>query len=200
MALDSTPASANTYIPGLAMHNPQGAALAELMLQGCVLSRDSKNGGRKKEDAMGLVKEFKQFAMRGNVLDMAVGIIIGAAFGKIVSSLVADIIMPPIGKLMGNVDFSNLSIRMGSAPEGKVIESLADAKAAGLATINYGVFISTVIDFAIVAFAIFLLVKGVNSMKRKEKEAPPAPPAPPAPSPEEKLLSEIRDLLKQKAG
>lgn len=149
---------------------------------------------------MSWAKEFKQFAMRGNVMDMAVGIIIGAAFGKIVSSLVADIIMPPIGKLMGNVDFSNLFIKMGGDPAGKVIESLADAKAAGMATINYGLFISTVIDFVIVALAIFLLVKAVNSMKRKEKEAAPVPPAPPEPSPEQKLLAEIRDLLKNKAG
>lgn len=142
---------------------------------------------------MSWVKEFKQFAMKGNVIDMAVGIIIGAAFGKIVSSLVADIIMPPIGKLMGNVDFSSLFVVLGPG----TYPSLAAAKAAGAATLNYGLFINTVIDFVIVAFAIFLLVKGVNTMRRKEaaKVAPP-----PAPSAEEKLLAEIRDLLKHKAA
>jgi large conductance mechanosensitive channel len=141
---------------------------------------------------MNWVKEFKQFAMRGNVMDMAVGIIIGAAFGKIVSSLVADIIMPPIGKLMGNVDFSSLFIVLGPG----AYPSLAAAKAAGVATLNYGIFINTVIDFIIVAFAIFLLVKGMNTLRRKE-EAKTAPP--PGPSEEVKLLAEIRDLLKQKA-
>ena len=141
---------------------------------------------------MNWIKEFKQFAMRGNVMDMAVGIIIGAAFGKIVSSLVSDILMPPIGKLMGNVDFSNLFIVLGSGD----FPSLAAAKTAGVATLNYGIFINTVIDFIIVAFAIFLLVKGINAMRRSEeaKAAPPLPP--PGPSAEEKLLAEIRDLLK----
>src|SRR5512143_2161700 len=118
-----------------------------------------------------MFKEFKEFAMRGNVVDMAIGIVIGAAFGKIVSSLVADVIMPPIGKLMGGVDFSNLFVSLsgGSYP------SLDAAKAAGAATLNYGIFINTVIDFVIVAFAIFMLVKGMNRMKRKA-EAPPAAP------------------------
>ena len=116
--------------------------------------------------------------MRGNVVDMAVGIIIGAAFGKIVSSLVSDVIMPPIGMLMGNMDFSDLALALG---EGE-----------GAATINYGVFINTVLDFLIVAFAIFLLIKGINKMKRKEEEKPAEPPKPSA---EEKLLTEIRDLL-----
>lgn len=139
---------------------------------------------------MNWIREFKQFAMRGNVMDMAVGIIIGAAFGKIVSSLVADILMPPIGKLMGNVDFSNLYIVLGSGS----YQSLAAAKAAGVATLNYGIFINTVIDFIIVAFAIFLMVKGINAMRRSE-EAKAAPP--PVPSAEEKLLVEIRDLLKK---
>jgi len=138
---------------------------------------------------MNWIREFKQFAMRGNVLDMAVGIIIGAAFGKIVSSLVADILMPPIGKLMGNVDFSNLFIVLGSGS----YPSLAAAKAAGAATLNYGLFINTVIDFIIVAFAIFLMVKGINVMRRRE-DAKAVPPPPP--SAEEKLLAEIRDLLK----
>ena len=128
-----------------------------------------------------MLKEFKEFAMRGNVVDMAVGIIIGAAFGKIVSSLVADVIMPPIGMIMGGVDFSELAIALGEG---------ADA-----ATINYGVFINTVLDFLIVAFAIFMVIKGMNSMKKKE-EAKPAEP--PKPSKEEVLLSEIRDLLAKK--
>jgi large conductance mechanosensitive channel len=140
---------------------------------------------------MGMMKEFKDFAMKGNVLDMAVGIIIGVAFGKIISSLVNDVIMPPIGKLMGNVDFSNLFINLSA---GKY-DSLAAAKAAGAATMNYGVFINTVLDFIIVAFAIFMLIKLVNAAKRKE-EAKPAPAEPP---PQEKLLAEIRDLLKTRA-
>ncbi len=141
---------------------------------------------------MSLISEFKQFAMRGNVVDMAIGIIIGAAFGKIVSSLVADILMPPIGKLMGNVDFSSLFIVLGAG----TYPSLAAAKAAGVATLNYGIFINAIIDFIIVSFSIFMLLKGMNSMRRKE-EAKIAPP--PAPSAEEKLLAEIRDLLKHKA-
>ena len=115
-----------------------------------------------------MLKEFKEFAMRGNVVDMAVGIIIGAAFGKIVSSMVQDIIMPPIGMLMGNVDFSDLFINLSSG----TFNSLAEAKAAGAATINYGVFINTLLDFVIVAFAIFLLIRTINRMKRKEEPAP----------------------------
>lgn len=118
-----------------------------------------------------MLKEFKEFAMRGNVMDMAVGIIIGAAFGKIISSLVSDVLMPPIGKLMGGVNFSNLFISLSGGQHA----SLEAAKAAGAATINYGVFINTVIDFIIVAFAIFLLVKAMNKAKRKQ-EAPPAEP------------------------
>jgi len=117
-----------------------------------------------------MLKEFKDFAMRGNVVDMAVGIIIGAAFGKIVSSFVADIIMPPIGLLMGNVDFSELFINLSDQP----YASLAAAKEAGAATINYGVFINTVLDFIIVAFAIFIVIKQMNRLKEKE-EAPAAP-------------------------
>ena len=115
-----------------------------------------------------MLKEFKEFAMRGNVVDMAVGIIIGAAFGKIVSSMVQDIIMPPIGMLMGNVDFSDLFINLSSG----TFNSLAEAKAAGAATINYGVFINTLLDFVIVAFAIFLLIRTMNRMKRKEEPTP----------------------------
>jgi large conductance mechanosensitive channel len=118
-----------------------------------------------------MLKEFKEFAMRGNVVDMAVGIVIGAAFGKIVSSFVSDILMPPIGLVLGKVDFSNLFVNLSGTP----YDSLAEAKAAGAATISYGVFINTVIDFTIVAFAIFLLVKQVNRMKRQAEPAP-APP------------------------
>lgn len=118
-----------------------------------------------------MFEEFKKFAMRGNVVDMAVGIIIGAAFGKIVSSLVKDVIMPPIGKLMGGVDFSSLFINLGDV----AYESLAAAEKAGAPTINYGVFINTVLDFIIVALAIFMVVKGMNSLKKKEQEAPAAP-------------------------
>ena len=125
-----------------------------------------------------MLKEIKDFAMRGNVVDMAVGIIIGAAFGKIVSSLVSDVIMPPIGMMMGGISFSELAIALG---EGE-----------NAATINYGVFIDTVISFLIVAFAIFMLIKAMNSMKKKEEEKPAEPPKPSA---EETLLTEIRDLL-----
>lgn len=117
-----------------------------------------------------MFKEFKEFALRGNVLDMAVGIIIGAAFGKIVSQFVSEVLMPPVGLLLGKVDFSNLYINLSDAE----YCSLADAKAAGAATINYGAFINTVIDFVIVAFVVFMLVRQMNRMKRKE-EAAPAP-------------------------
>lgn len=143
---------------------------------------------------MGIIKEFKDFAMRGNVMDMAIGIIIGVAFGKIVSSLVSDIIMPPVGKLMGNTDFSDLFINLGAGE----FESLADAQAAGAATINYGLFINTVLDFLIVALAIFFVVKAMNRMMRKEA-AKPAPAPAPAPSKEQMLLGEIRDILKSRA-
>ena len=115
-----------------------------------------------------MLEEFKKFAMRGNVVDMAVGIIIGAAFGKIVSSLVKDVIMPPIGKLMGNVDFGGLFVNLGDVP----YATLAVAQEAGAPTINYGTFINTVLDFLIVAFAIFMVIKGMNSLKKAEEEAP----------------------------
>jgi len=118
-----------------------------------------------------MFKEFKEFAMRGNVLDIAIGIIIGAAFGKIVSSFVADIIMPPIGMLLGKIDFSQLFITLN----GQHYDTLAAAKEAGAPTLNYGIFANTILDFVIVAFAIFLLVKAVNSAKRKQ-EAPPVDP------------------------
>lgn len=118
-----------------------------------------------------MLKEFKEFAMRGNVLDMAVGIVIGAAFGKIVSSFVADILMPPIGLLLGKVDFSNLFIDLSGQPHA----TLAVAKAAGAVTINYGVFLNTILDFVIVAFAIFLLIRQVNRLQRQPEPVPVAP-------------------------
>ena len=143
---------------------------------------------------MSIVKEFKEFAMKGNMMDMAVGIIIGAAFGKIVSSLVEDVLMPPIGLLLGKVDFSSLFINLS----GQSYPSLEAAKAAGAATLNYGIFINAIINFLIVAFAIFLLIKQVNRFTAKKEEAPAAPPAPPPPTKDQELLSEIRDLLKKK--
>jgi large conductance mechanosensitive channel len=124
---------------------------------------------------MPMLKEFKEFAMRGNVLDMAVGIIIGAAFGTIVNSLVADVIMPPIGLLLGNIDFSNLFLVLKEGKVAGLYESLAAAKAAGAVSINYGFFINTVITFLIVAFAVFLLIRNVNKLARQQ-EAPPAVP------------------------
>ncbi|HVY55769.1 MAG TPA: large-conductance mechanosensitive channel protein MscL [Thermodesulfobacteriota bacterium] len=142
-----------------------------------------------------MLKEFKEFAMRGNVVDMAVGIIIGAAFGTIVQSLVNDMIMPPIGLLLGNVDFSNLFLILREGTPAGPYATLQDAIKAGAVTINYGRFINTVISFLIVAFAVFLLVRSINKL-RQEKEA--APPAPPEPSSEEKLLTEIRDILKSR--
>jgi large conductance mechanosensitive channel len=120
-----------------------------------------------------MLKEFKEFAMRGNVVDMAVGIIIGAAFGTIIKSLVSDVIMPPIGLLMGNVDFENLFAVLKEGATAVPYAALADAKAAGAVTINYGVFINTIISFIIIAFAVFLLIRNINKLKRKE--APPAP-------------------------
>lgn len=134
---------------------------------------------------MSILKEFKTFAVKGNVVDMAVGIIIGAAFGKIVSSFVGDIIMPPLGVMIGGVDFSDLAVTLKAA-EG-------DLPAVMLA---YGKFIQSIIDFVIVAFAIFMGVKVINRLKREEEVVEAAPTAPPAPSNEEVLLSEIRDLLK----
>lgn len=137
-----------------------------------------------------MLKEFRDFAMRGNVLDMAVGIIIGAAFGRIVSSFVNDVLMPPIGLLMGNLDFSSLFINLSGGDFG----SLAAAEEAGAPIIKYGVFINNVLDFAIVAFAIFLLIRTMNRLKKKEEAAPAAPPEPSA---EQKLLTEIRDALRE---
>ena len=142
--------------------------------------------------------EFKQFAVKGNAIDMAVGVIIGGAFGKIVTSIVNDIIMPPIGWLIGGVDFKDLKVVLKDA----VPEQLDEAgnvvqKAVAEVTLNYGVFIQNVIDFIIIAFCVFMLVKFITNLNKK-KEEPAAPPAPPAPSAEEKLLAEIRDLLKEK--
>lgn len=130
------------------------------------------------------INEFREFAVRGNVVDLAIGIIIGGAFGKIVSSLVADVVMPPIGLIVGGVDFSNLKITLKDAVSEKI----------PAVTLNYGQFLQSVVDFTIVAFAVFLLVKAINAMKRKEQAAPAAT----APSKQEILLAEIRDLLKGK--
>lgn len=132
---------------------------------------------------MSLIKEFKEFAVRGNVIDMAVGIIIGGAFGKIVSSFVSDVVMPPIGVMLGGVDFSKLSITVKGATD-----------TAEAVRINYGSFLNTIIDFLIIAFVIFMAIKAMNKMKKKEEEKPAAPPAP---SRQEVLLAEIRDLLKK---
>jgi len=118
-----------------------------------------------------MFKEFKEFAVKGNVIDMAVGIIIGAAFGKIVSSFVADVLMPPIGLLLGKVDFANLFINLS----GKTYETLAEAKKAGAATLNYGIFLNTIIDFILIAFAVFLMVRQINRLKRQAPEPAPAP-------------------------
>jgi large conductance mechanosensitive channel len=139
-----------------------------------------------------MLKEFKEFAMRGNVVDMAVGIIIGAAFGKIVTSLVNDVIMPPIGLLLGSVDFSNLFVNLGGD-----YTTVAAAETAGAPIIKYGMFINTVLDFLIVAFAIFLVIKALNKLKRQQAAQPAAPPAPSA---QEKLLTEIRDVLKAQSA
>ena len=137
-------------------------------------------------DMSKFIKEFKEFAVKGNAIDMAVGVSIGAAFGKIVSSIVSDIIMPPIGWLIGGMDFTDLKVKLPVNPINPEVS----------ATINYGVFVQTVIEFVIIAFCVFLLVKGINIMARKKKDETPA--APPAPSKEELLLTEIRDILKNK--
>lgn len=132
---------------------------------------------------MALMNDFKDFAVKGNVMDMAVGIIIGGAFGKIVSSFVSDVLMPPLGMLLGNVDFSELAITLK--------EAAGEAEAV---TLNYGAFIQNIVDFTIIAFAIFMMVRWINNLKKKEEAAPAAPPEP---SKEETLLTEIRDLLKK---
>jgi large conductance mechanosensitive channel len=140
-----------------------------------------------------MLKEFRDFAMRGSVVDLAVGVIIGAAFGKIVTSLVNDVIMPPIGLLLGGIDFSDFFVTLsdGSYP------SLAAAQEAGAATLNYGVFINTIIQFTIVAFAIFIVIKQINRLKKLQEEAPAEAPPPPR---SEVLLAEIRDAIKAKGG
>ncbi len=140
-----------------------------------------------------MLKEFKEFIMRGNVLDLAVAVIIGAAFGSIVNSFVNDLLMPPIGLLLGGVDFSNLFLVL----DGGSYDTLAAAQEAGAATLNYGLFVNTIINFLIIAFAIFMVVKAANQMQDEEEEEPEAPPEPSA---EEKLLAEIRDLLKAQNG
>jgi large conductance mechanosensitive channel len=140
----------------------------------------------------GFFREFKEFAMRGNVVDLAVGIVIGVAFGAIVNSLVEDIIMPPIGLIMGNVDFSDLFINLS----GQDYPSLTAARAAGAPVIAYGSFINAVINFIIVAFAIFLVVKGMNQLRRLQEKAPEKTPVPPR---QETLLEEIRDILKARS-
>jgi len=138
---------------------------------------------------MGFIKEFKEFAMKGNVMDMAVGVIIGGAFGKIVSSLVSDVLMPLIGKLTGGVSFTDLFVNLGDGN----YSTLAEAQEAGAAVLAYGQFIQNIIDFIIIAFCIFLMIKGMNKLK---KEKPAEPEAPKGPTQEE-LLAEIRDLLKK---
>jgi large conductance mechanosensitive channel len=139
-----------------------------------------------------MFKEFRDFALKGNVIDLAVGVIIGAAFGAIVSSIVDDVFMPVIGLILSGIDFSNLFIVLNN-PTGVAVPSVAFAKANGIATLNYGLFINATVKFTIVAFVLFLVVKGVNKLKR-EKAAAPAAPA--GPSTEEKLLMEIRDAIK----
>ena len=143
---------------------------------------------------MGFIKEFKEFAMKGNVMDMAVGVIIGGAFGKIVSSLVDDILMPLIGKATGGVSFTDLFVNLGDGN----YNTLAAAKEAGAAVFAYGQFIQNIIDFLIVAFCIFLMIKGMNKLNRKKEEAAPAEPEAPKGPTQEELLAEIRDLLKKK--
>ena len=139
---------------------------------------------------MSFVSEFKQFAMRGNVIDLAVGVVIGGAFGKIVDSLVKDVIMPPVGAMLGGVDFKHFYLNLS----GKTFDSLEAAEKAGAPLIKYGAFIQSVVDFTIIAFAIFMVVKAINSMQRQEEAAPAAPP----PTPEDiVLLREIRDTLKR---
>ncbi|HSF95681.1 MAG TPA: large conductance mechanosensitive channel protein MscL [Thermohalobaculum sp.] len=138
-----------------------------------------------------MLKEFKEFAVKGNVVDMGIGIVIGAAFTSIVNSFVKDIVNPIIGAITGGIDFSNLFINLGSGD----FASLAAAQEAGAPTINYGLFINAVISFLIVAWVLFFVVKGMNELKRKEEAAPAAPPPPPAPPKSEVLLEEIRDLL-----
>lgn len=143
-----------------------------------------------------MLKEFREFAMRGNVVDLAVGVIIGAAFGKIVDSLVRDVIMPPIGLALGRVDFSNLFFVLKSGGQPGPYATVEAAAKAGAVTLNYGIFFNTMISFIIVAWAVFLLIKAMNKLKREEPAAPPA--APPEAPEDVKLLREIRDVLKSR--
>lgn len=147
---------------------------------------------------MSILKEFKSFAMKGNVLDLAVAVIIGGAFGKIITSFVNDVLMPPIGLLLGNADFSNLKIILKPAVEAVMNGDQLVTAAVNEVAISYGAFTNTVLDFLIVAFSIFMVIKAFNRMKRKEEAAPAPPAAPPAPTKEEVLLTEIRDILKEK--
>lgn len=140
-----------------------------------------------------MLKEFKEFAVKGNMLDMAVGIIVGAAFGTVVTSLVNDVLMPPIGLLMGGVDFTDLFITLQQGAVAGPYPTLEAANEAGAVTINYGMFVNSIVSFLIVAFAVFMVVRNFNKLKRQEEEAPKAPPAP---SKEEVLLTEIRDALR----
>ncbi|MBE0646900.1 MAG: large-conductance mechanosensitive channel protein MscL [Bacteroidales bacterium] len=141
---------------------------------------------------MSVIKEFKTFAMHGNVVDMAVGIIIGVAFGKIIASLVADVIMPPIGLLVGGIDFTSIIITL----KDPILDPASGEVVAEAVVMKIGTFIQTLVDFIIIAFAIFMMIKGINKLDKK-KEEPEAPAAPPAPTKEEELLTEIRDLLKK---
>ena len=143
---------------------------------------------------MSLIKEFKEFAMRGNVVDLAVGVVIGGAFGKIVTALVGDVIMPLVGLATQGVNFSELCIPLGKSKDGSVLETMSQCKAAGVAALGYGSFLQTILDFIIVAFAIFMMVKLMNAAKKKQE----ATPAAPAPTPEDVvLLREIRDSLRR---
>ena len=141
---------------------------------------------------MGMLQEFKAFALRGNVVDMAVGIVVGGAFGVIAKSLVSDIVMPPIGLLLGGVDFSNLFVVLRDGAQTGPYASLASAQAAGAVTLNWGVFLNTIVNFVVVAFAIFLVVKALNTARRQEAAAPPPPPE------DVVLLREIRDSLRSR--
>ncbi|MFQ5529005.1 MAG: large-conductance mechanosensitive channel protein MscL [Gemmatimonadota bacterium] len=143
-----------------------------------------------------MLKEFKEFAAKGNMLDMAVGIVIGAAFATIIGSLVGDIIMPPIGLALGGVDFAELFVVLGQGDPAGPYATLAAAKEAGAVTVNWGLFVNSLITFVIIAFALFMVIRGFNAMKREEEAAPEAPPVPSA---EEKLLGEIRDLMRAQA-
>jgi large conductance mechanosensitive channel len=143
---------------------------------------------------MSLLKEFKDFAMKGNIVDLATAVIIGGAFGKIVSSFVNDVLMPPIGLLLGNVDFKDLKLVLKAAEVGADgVETVAAV------TLNYGMFVQNIIDFIIIAFSVFMVIKAYKATQKKEEVAPAPPPAPPVPTNEEKLLAEIRDLLKKQS-